>query len=211
MAGTRPQVVLFDLGGVLIRLAGVSAMQELAGIDDEAEVWRRWLSCEWVRRFERGQCAGPEFASGVVADWDLPVTAAEFLESFRNWPDGLHEGAVDLVATVRRQAMVGCLSNTNSIHWTDQAEWGLAGMFDVTFLSYQLGLVKPDPEIFDHVASELGVDPTNIFFLDDNAINVEQAVALGFDAVRVQGVDEARGALADRGFARLIKETSENA
>ncbi len=202
MAGTSPQVVLFDLGGVLVRLSGVSAMQDLAGIDDEAEVWRRWLSCDWVRRFERGMCAGPEFAAGVVSDWGLPITAEDFLESFRAWPDGLYEGAADLVTAVRCEARVGCLSNTNSIHWTDQAGWGLAGMFDYTFLSYQLGLVKPDPEIFEHVASALGVDTSGIVFLDDNAVNVDQAVALGFDAVRVRGIDEARDALAERGLLR---------
>jgi len=202
MSATRPQVVLFDLGGVLVRLAGVPAMKDLAGIDDEAEVWRRWLTCDWVRRFERGMCAGPEFAAGVVADWNLPITAAEFLKRFRMWPDGLYEGAAELVEAVGREARVGCLSNTNSIHWADQEGWGLAGMFDFTFLSYQLGLVKPDPEIFEHVASELAIDAGRVVFLDDNAINVDQAAALGFDAARVQGVGEARQALTDRGLLR---------
>jgi HAD superfamily hydrolase (TIGR01509 family) len=200
MPATRTRVVLFDLGGVLVRLAGVSAMKDLAGIDDEAEVWRRWLTCDWVRRFERGQCAGPAFAAGVVTDWELPITPAAFLDRFRQWPDGLYEGAVDLVRAVRRDARVGCLSNTNSIHWTDQGGWGLAGMFDFTFLSFQLGLVKPDPEIFQHVASVLAIDARDIIFLDDNSINIDQAVALGFDAVRVQGVVEARQALTDRGL-----------
>jgi putative hydrolase of the HAD superfamily len=73
-------------------------------------------------------------------------------------------------------------------------------MFDFTFLSFQLGLVKPDPEIFQHVASVLAIDARDIIFLDDNSINIDQAVALGFDAVRVQGVVEARQALTDRGL-----------
>jgi hypothetical protein len=47
-------LVLFDLGGVLIELGGVAAMMELAGIDTDDELWLRWLSCRWVRTFERG-------------------------------------------------------------------------------------------------------------------------------------------------------------
>lgn len=43
--------VLFDLGGLLIEVGGVRAMGDLAGIADDREVWRRWLTCRWVREF----------------------------------------------------------------------------------------------------------------------------------------------------------------
>ena len=54
--------VVFDLGGVLAEFSGVVTLRELAAIDSDDELWRRWLSCEWVRRFERGQCSPEEFA-----------------------------------------------------------------------------------------------------------------------------------------------------
>ena len=79
------------------------------------------------------------------------------------------------------------------------ATWGLGSLFDVTFLSYEMGLVKPDREVFDHVAASLGTPPGRIVFLDDNAINVEQAAAVGFAARQARGVDEARAALVDLG------------
>jgi putative hydrolase of the HAD superfamily len=192
--------VLFDLGGVLVRVPGVAAMQDLAGIEGETEVWRRWLACEWVRRFERGQCSPAEFAAGVVADWDLPVTGSEFLAQFRQWPDGLYEGALEMVGAIREQAAVGCLSNTNRLHWEVMEHWGLAGAFDHAFLSHQIGLVKPDQAVFEHAIGKLGVPPPNVVFLDDNAINVQRAAAVGFDSERVQGVDQARRALTERGF-----------
>ena len=47
-------VVLFDLGGVLVDFGGVQAMKELSGITDDDELWHRWLTCRWVREFERG-------------------------------------------------------------------------------------------------------------------------------------------------------------
>jgi FMN phosphatase YigB (HAD superfamily) len=58
-------LVLFDLGGVLIEVHGVHAMLELTGIKSEEELWRRWLTCRWVRRFESGGCSETEFAAGV--------------------------------------------------------------------------------------------------------------------------------------------------
>ncbi len=87
------QVVLFDLGGVLIELGGVASMRELTGIDSDDELWRRWLGCPWVRRFESGQCSADEFAAGVVADWQLTVAPQVFLDAFEAWPVGPFPGA----------------------------------------------------------------------------------------------------------------------
>jgi glucose-1-phosphatase len=194
-------LVLFDLGGVLIHLGGgVSYMQTLAGIDNAEEVWRRWLSCEWVRSFERGLCGPDDFARGVVNDWMLSITPAEFLKQFRSWPEDLFHGSRELLEEVRRNMRVGCLSNTNALHWADHsAKWGLDGYFDVWFLSYQLGLVKPDHEIFEHVCSQLALPPHRIVFLDDNSINVQQAAQLGFRAQQVRGPQEAAKALREMG------------
>src|SRR4029453_12402902 len=49
------EVILFDLGGVLIELAGVEKMIEWSpGIETVEELWRRWLHSDAVRRFETG-------------------------------------------------------------------------------------------------------------------------------------------------------------
>jgi len=134
MVGERHDFVLFDLGGVLVRLGGVVAMQRLAGMTTEEEVWRRWLTCPWVRRFERGKCGPDEFATGLVAEWGLPIEPDGFLTQFRTWPEALFPGAGELVNEVRSQIPVGCLSNTNIVHWADQDSlWGLGKMFDVCF------------------------------------------------------------------------------
>jgi len=108
--------VLFDLGGVLIELGGVRAMMELADIDTDDELWQRWLSCRWVRTFERGRCSANDFAAGVISDWALSVTPDAFLDAFRNWPIGPLPGAEALVRQVGQTVPVGCLSNTNTLH-----------------------------------------------------------------------------------------------
>jgi putative hydrolase of the HAD superfamily len=198
---SQPEVVVFDLGGVLAEFGGVERMGLLAGLDDDEELWRRWLTCEWVRRFERGHCTPEDFAAGVVGDWGLPVTGEAFLAEFREWLVGPLPGAEELVAQTRAAGVpVAVLSNTNKVHWEAGASrWPLVNMFDRAFLSFEVGMVKPDREIFDRVVADLEVAPGQVLFLDDNRINVDAARAAGLQAERVVGVSEARQVLAGAG------------
>ncbi len=193
------QVVVFDLGGVLIELGGTHVLGQLVGEEREEEIWRRWLSCPWVRRFERGRCSTAEFAAGMVREWTLPIAADEFLHTFLSWPRGLYPGAEALVAGLAGRVRRACFSNTNELHWNRQHDAEkLAALFDVVFVSHQMGLVKPDREAFEHVVSELGCPAGEILFLDDNQINVEGALAVGLDAHRVAGIEGAQQVLAAR-------------
>ncbi len=193
-------IVLFDLGGVLVDFGGVDAMKQLAGIEDDELLWHRWLTCPWVRRFECGGCTNDEFATGMVDEWELDVTPEDFLDQFRSWIGGPLPGADALVDQVRRTHPAGCLSNTNALHWDHNfVRWPILDAFDFRFLSFQLGIVKPDRALFERVAELLPVDADRVLFLDDNIVNVEGARAVGFLAERVRGVEEARSALSSVG------------
>ncbi len=175
-------------------------MQELAGISDDDLIWQQWLTSPWVRRFESGRCSPTEFATGVVAEWDLTITPDRFLELFRDWPVGPFVGSSTLLAEVKDQLPIGCLSNTNRLHWEHQfAQWPILEQFQQRFLSFDLGLVKPDPAVFSTVASQLGSDPARILFLDDVLLNVEAARSFGYRSIQVHGTVEARLALVNAG------------
>ncbi|MGB0618502.1 MAG: HAD family hydrolase [Myxococcota bacterium] len=189
-------VVLFDLGGVLIRLGGMGDMAMLADEDDEDEIWRRWLSCPWVRRYEMGQCDEGDFARGMVETWSMPATPDEFLDAFISWPKGLLPGARELVADLHGRTRLACLSNTNRAHCERfEDQFGLMTLFDDQYLSYEMGLVKPDRQAFDHTIASLGCDASRVLFLDDNQINVDGARAAGLTAEKAVGPDEARTVL----------------
>jgi putative hydrolase of the HAD superfamily len=199
--------VVFDLGGVLADFGGVAPMRALAGIDSDTELWERWLSSEPVRRFERGAGTAEEFAAALVAEWELGIEPEGFLADFRGWLLGPYAGAELLVVETRQQVTVACLSNTNRVHWeAGAAQWPLLGLFDRAFLSFELGLVKPDREIFEHVVEELGVPADRVLFLDDNEINVVAAHEVGLRAERVAGVEQARAALAALDLAGRSEE-----
>jgi len=193
-------IVLFDLGGVLLEVGGVAPMRELSGIETDEELWARWLGCRWVQQLEAGRCTPQEFAAGVVSDWELAVAPEKFLAIFGAWVNQPFPGAPELVAETGDAARIGCLSNTNAFQW--DAHFGslpLIDAFEFRFLSFELGLVKPDPAIFDAVAVRLPAPPDQVLFLDDNAVNVDAAGAYGFAARHVRGVGEARHALVETG------------
>lgn len=205
VAGEHPierpvEIVLFDLGGVLLEVGGVAPMRELSGIESDEELWARWLGCRWVQQLEAGRCTPDEFAAGVVSDWELAVAPAEFLATFGAWVNQPFPGAPELVAETGESARIGCLSNTNAFQWDAHfGELPLIGAFEFRFLSFELGLVKPDPAIFAAVAAVLPASPDRVLFLDDNAVNVEAAAAHGFAARHVRGVGEARRVLVEAG------------
>ena len=192
----RPELVLFDLGGVLIELRGVATMAKLAGIADTAELWRRWLDCRWVRTFEAGHCGPDDFAQGVVDDWGLSVGPDEFLRIFASWPTGPLDGAEDLVRATAAVTAIGCFSNTNSVHWDGNVEhWPLIGHFAHQLVSQRIGEVQPDVAAFERVAELRPVAPDRVLFIDDILANVESARSLGFQAEHVAGVQNVRNVL----------------
>lgn len=201
MTGNGYRWALFDLGGVLVRLQAVGPMTQLVGSSSDAEFWSRWLASRWVRAFERGRCSGSEFAAGIAAEWGMTASEEAFLAAFVSWPEGLYDGAAALVSDVREAMPVGCLTNSNPLHWTRFTSlWHLDRLFDIRFLSHEVGLVKPDSELFAHVVARLGVPPESIVFLDDNQANVASARHAGLTSAKVSGPLEAREVLENLGI-----------
>ena len=186
--------VLFDMGGVLVELG---PLDELLGSTMSGDdFWPRWLASPSVRAFESGRCGVDEFAGGLVEELGLTIGPGEVVERFARFPRGLYPGAEELVASLPDRVVTGVLSNTNPLHWDHQADAErLRGLCHHAFLSYELGLVKPDAAIFDRVASDLGLAPDRILFIDDNQINVDGARAAGWRAEVARGPAQAAAAI----------------
>ncbi len=78
---TRPfDVIVFDLGGVLVELGGVTRMLELLSHRlSVEELWTRWLTSPSVRAFETGQCDAEAFAHALLAEFELAISPAQLL------------------------------------------------------------------------------------------------------------------------------------
>jgi putative hydrolase of the HAD superfamily len=65
------------------------------------------------------------------------------------------------------------------------------GLFDVVIESSKAGVRKPDPRIYELACEQLGVDASEIVFLDDLGINLKPAAALGMTTIKVVDADKA--------------------
>ncbi len=204
---TPIRIILFDLGGVLVELTGVSML--LAWIGNRLtpeKLWRMWLSSTVVRAFETGNIGPDTFADRLIADLGLPVSRQEFLAAFTAWPKGVFPGAVDLVQRVAPPYVRATLCNTNALHWPRlMEEMGLGHLFAYHFASHLMGKLKPDREVFEHVVAALACEPSAILLLDDQPLNVEAAHAIGLQAVCVRGVQEAERVLTEVGVIPAVR------
>ena len=186
--------LLFDLGGVLIENSGFEKLNallpEAIGID---ALKQRWLDCSLVRSFELGQIAPDEFAEGLIATWGLPCSVNELIDEFVSWPRGSYPGAAGLLTELRQRHRIGCLSNSNALHWKKFG--GLEGHFDIALSSHLIGVIKPDRACFERALRECDVEASEVLFFDDAITNVLAAKCLGMRAVHVNGFEELKLAL----------------
>ena len=201
------ELILFDVGGVLIELTGVPVLLEWTkGRMDEDELWQRWLTSPAVRRYETGRCGSEDFSRDIVAELEIPVTPHEFLAEFATWPKGPYPEASELLDVLSGHYKLATLCNTNEIYWRKFQESGLLVHFQQHFASHQIGVLKPDKEAFQHVCHATGTSPDCILFLDDNQLNVDGARSAGLQAYRIEGAVAARNQLEELG---LLERTAE--
>jgi putative hydrolase of the HAD superfamily len=100
---------------------------------------------------------------------------------------------IDFLETLKIKYPIYMLSNTNNIHIEQckhyfRNKFGIANfetIFNETFLSYKMGMWKPDYRIYDAVLSKIGHKPEEVLFLDDNQDNIDAAADLGIQCVKI--------------------------
>jgi len=201
MNSSQLRVILFDLGGVLVELAGVPRLLSWIGNRmTPEELWELWLSSPVVRSFETGQSGPEEFADNLIREMALPVNRDEFIREFTLWPTRSFDGAFQLLHRISPAYVRATLSNTNVLHWPRyMEEMGFNHAFDHHFASHLIGRIKPDEDAFHYVVDRLGHPASAILFLDDNELNVIGARRVGMHAVCVKGVGEAEQVLLRHG------------
>mmetsp|Transcript_11086 Transcript_11086/g.35179 ORF Transcript_11086/g.35179 Transcript_11086/m.35179 type:complete len:175 (-) Transcript_11086:45-569(-) len=93
---------------------------------------------------------------------------------------------------------VHALSNYPSWYEEVEKEMRLSRFLKWSFVSCNMGVRKPDPQIFQAVAAALGVKAEECLLVDDSNANVEGARAVGMDAILFTGADDLVAELYDR-------------
>lgn len=185
------KLVLFDIGHVLVHLAGPSVIKRLAkqNLTDE-HIHSTWLSIPGVSRFETGKCEVSEFASSVIEFYDLDCTEHDFASHFRDAAERKFDGVDEYLFQLASTHELACLTNTNPLQWPKiRDEFGLGRHFSKQYVSYELGLMKPGDEIFEYVLRDTALLPEEILFIDDNIHNCSTAQSAGYDVCHVSSFE----------------------
>ena len=197
MAQPAVDWVLLDFGGVVAEEGFREGLRYLAahhGRDPERVVAEA-TEAVYASGYVTGTGSEAEFwrLLGERSGLWLPPLEGEraILARFRVRP-----WMLELVGRLRRAGLgVGLL--------TDQTDWlerldrrdGFLAAFDRVYNSYRLGRGKRDPGLFDAVATDLGIAPDRILFVDDAPGNLERARSRGWRVLAYRSREEARKAL----------------
>jgi putative hydrolase of the HAD superfamily len=109
-----------------------------------------------------------------------------------------------MAATDRFDCIV-CLSNDLSA-WSRKLRqrFGLDAQIAHWFISSDLGVRKPDREIYERMLATLGVEPAQVVFVDDRIKNLDAARQLGIETV-CYGVDVTGISNGHRAISRLAE------
>ncbi|MFH1307407.1 MAG: HAD family phosphatase [archaeon] len=125
-----------------------------------------------------------EFIKKINEDVKIPVSKEEMLGIIKQGINH-NEQVVNLINQLKGKYKLMMLSDndrtTVNILREDYKE--VLELFDKTYFSYDLGVRKPNKEIFEHLLSDSGLKAEDCIFIDDKEKNINAAKKLGFEAV----------------------------
>lgn len=204
MIASRPRAVLFDFGGVIWNMRwdvcrALEAEHGLAPNSVFTTLYRTeaWAAVERGRGDREAWLAEAHAALERLAGRALPPLHA----AWRAAQEPIRE-TVALIRALRPAYRLGVLSNADATlraRLTDVVK--IADAFDDIVCSAEVGVAKPEPEIYTLACARIGLAPAACVFVDDNEPNVSAAGALGLTAVhyRVDRGDDLAAQLATAG------------
>jgi len=199
------RAVVFDYGMVLTEGQNAEAHAELVRISGLP--LERFEALYWADRhaYDEGKLSGIAFWQKFVREAGLPENQSMVDElnlwDARMWTTQNPAMLAWQLALKERGLRTAILSNMgDNVLENMKREFDWLDRFDVLVWSYQLQMAKPDPAIYLHTLAELGTAAGETLFIDDRAVNVDAARALGMLALEFSTVARLRADLIAAGL-----------
>ena len=184
--------VVFDIGGVLLRLRYQSFIDYLSGAGIDMTNLPKWLEQVDLAAHERGEIGGDELLGRIAAMARRPLDPAELRVRWLDMFDRAHE-MFDLAAGLKADYRVFLLSNIGDLHWSHlNALHGFEGLTHGVVASFRVGAIKPSAAIYRETERMFGLEPAATVFIDDLPPNVAGAQACGWQAIHHRDAAETR-------------------
>ena len=184
MAGQQIKVILFDLGNVLVDFDHKRSAERISVFCKKSplEIYNLFFDSQVTVAFEEGKLAPEKFYQQVKEMLDLKLSYDSFVPIWNDifFLSAKNRSVYRLVNILRAGYKIAMLSNINFLHYEYlKKNFPVFGVFDKIFLSFELGLVKPDKKIYENVIAAMRVSPQEIFYTDDRPELVQSANSLG--------------------------------
>jgi putative hydrolase of the HAD superfamily len=201
MAGVP--TLFFDVGGVLLTNGWDTAARKRAAETFELDYPEFQTRHEMLKTaFETGRLSLDAYIRKAIFHVERRFTPADFREFMLRQSQPLGE-TLDWVRALSRSGSCRLFTLNNEsaeLHEHRVAAFGLDEVFRGFLVSCYLGQAKPDEGIYLSALGIAACHRGDAVFIDDRALNVEPALALGLSAVQFRGLDPLRAFLKDRGL-----------
>jgi 2-haloacid dehalogenase len=187
MANPGRNIVVFDLGGVLIDWNPRHLYRKLFAGDEPA--MEHFLGTVCTHEWHRHHDSGRSFADGARLLKAEHPDKAELIDAFGNREGemmaGPIAGCVDILGELRdREVPLYALSNWPAESFPSARQrFDFLGWFHGILVSGEVKVIKPDPRIFELLFERFRIDPPSAIFIDDVDANAAAARALGMHAI----------------------------
>lgn len=198
---SRPALagLIVDWGGVLTGdlSATIERWATADGVDLEIyyAVIGEWLGRDWalearmnpIHALERGELEVPDFEAHLAEEMSRRLGRRFQANGFVDRLFDHFEHAHDMRALVWRARQAGIRTALLSNSWGNTyPRDGWDDMFDTVVISGEVGMRKPDHEIYHYTVNALGLDHASCVFVDDLIPNVRAAVEVGMVGIHHQ-------------------------
>ncbi len=187
--GQHIDAIIFDLGGVLLNIdyqLPVKAFQKL-GMTDFATHFSQAKQSRLLDEYETGQISSEDFIAEIHRYVKPETTDLQIIAAWNSILLDLPEERLFILEKAAENHRIFLLSNTNDIHIQEFNSYlldehnlpSLEPFFEQLYLSFEIGLRKPDPRIFEYVLQDAGLHPSSTLFIDDSIQHIQAAKELG--------------------------------
>lgn len=192
------KAIIWDFGGVLLRTEDPDPRQQLAQQLGTSPGDLEYLvfAGDSSLQAQLGKISLDQHWENIRLHYRFqPEEMQGFKTSF--WEgDQLDYELVDIVRRLRNRYRTALLSNAwDNLRSLMANDWHISDAFDAIVISAEVGLMKPNPKIFDLVLEKLGAAPQEAVFIDDFKENIEAARRQGLNVIHFKNRTQALGEL----------------
>lgn len=182
----RYKAIGFDYGGVISLYGGTKPLETVSLLFD---LPREHVQEVYFRYNALANVAGGRWEDvwkSVAKELGKEDIIPEMMQALSELQGDsvLNENLLERIIRLRQSGLkIGILSNYSQGFQERVAQNGVANYADVILSSFEIGVMKPDPQAFHILCDRLGVKPTELIFVDDTPRSLESAAEVGYTPI----------------------------